>query len=46
VALTGAGPSVAGPPINAIILAAEPGTHAPNKLAAILKAVLVHRVAL
>ena len=45
-ALTGAGPSVAGPPIKAIILAAEPGTHAPNKLAAILRAVLVHRVAL
>lgn len=35
-------PSVDGPPTNAIILAPEPGKHAPNKLAAILSAVLVH----
>ena len=35
-------PSVDGPPTKAIILAPEPGTQTPNKLAAILNAVLVH----
>lgn len=40
--LTAPDPSVDGPPTKAIILAPEPGTQSPNKLAAILKAVLVH----
>lgn len=44
--LTAPWPSVDGPPINAIILAPEPGTHAPNKQAATLRAVLVHLAAL
>lgn len=40
--LTDPDPSVDGPPTKAIILAPEPGTQSPNKLAAILSAVLVH----
>lgn len=43
--LTAPGPSVEGPPTNAIIRAPEPGTQAPNKLAATLKAVPVHLLA-
>ena len=41
--LTEPTPSVDGPPTKAIILAPEPGTQTPNKLAAMLNAVLVHR---
>lgn len=41
--LTAPAPSVDGPPTNAIILAPEPGTQTPNKQAAMLNAVLVHR---
>lgn len=40
--LTIPGPSVDGPPTKAIILAPEPGTQTPSKLAATLKAALVH----
>uniref|UniRef100_A0A0E0QK85 Uncharacterized protein n=1 Tax=Oryza rufipogon TaxID=4529 RepID=A0A0E0QK85_ORYRU len=36
------GPSVDGPPMNAIILAPDPGTQTPNRLAATLNAVPVH----
>ena len=41
--LTKPTPSVDGPPTKAIILAPEPGTQTPNKLAAMLNAVPVHR---
>lgn len=40
--LTAPGPSVDGPPTNAIILAPEPGTHTPKRLAATLNAAPVH----
>lgn len=40
--LTAPGPSVDGPPTNAIILAPEPGIHTPKRLAATLNAAPVH----
>lgn len=40
--LTEPGPSVDGPPTNAIILAPDPGTQTPRRLAATLKAAPVH----
>ena len=40
--LTEPGPSVEGPPINAIILAPDPGTQTPKRPAATLNAAPVH----
>lgn len=40
--LTEPGPSVDGPPTKAIILAPDPGTQTPKRLAATLKATPVH----
>jgi hypothetical protein len=40
--LTGSGPSVDGPPTNAIILAPDPRTQTPRRLTATHKATPVH----